>query len=346
MIELQARYRSDRAANRGQDSSRRRSCDELTPTALPLPPSKGPLSRRTGRPPGAPVPESILATLRKRAVRGGASAATGLAELIRSRFGATVSPSWLDKVKACGRSREDRLHLLEDLARELAGDPLREIDDPPRRSSWAVWRRSNRSPPPSSSGTAERSSSEVARAAEEAALALRLCKEARIASRYPDGKLYFDLATAGVGPETTLAAMRHVIRKWSQDEKVQDVDLPGQSRRLLSSRKVILLLDNAQNANRIARLTPPAGSLMVVTSRGPFVAGPCSVRLAGLPLDQAVRYLGLATPAGTREGAAIAQLCRLGNGQDGCLPPRAGAGWRAHREPVAARRRDLRRAVA
>lgn len=94
-----------------------------------------------------------------------------------------------------------------------------------------------------------------------------------LAGKFPDGQLYVNLdgATPGVSPMTTLDALRRLLRSLGVD----DVDLPANPgeaaaryRSLLTGRRMLILLDNAVDAEQVRPLIPAGPTnRVVVTSR-------------------------------------------------------------------------------
>jgi tetratricopeptide (TPR) repeat protein len=148
-----------------------------------------------------------------------------------------------------------------------------------------------------------------------------------MAERFPDGALFIDLRGHSSGTALTQAeALRQLLILMG----VPDQQIPGDAevrtaayQERLAAKKVLLVLDNAQNTSQVDVLLPlPAGSLAVVTSRYRLqeLAGTSfvRVRLEVLPLDDAVALL--ASFAGedriSREPGAAKDLAE----QCGCLP--------------------------
>ncbi|MEV4483169.1 AfsR/SARP family transcriptional regulator [Micromonospora coxensis] len=95
----------------------------------------------------------------------------------------------------------------------------------------------------------------------------------RVADRFPDGQLYVDLR--GFGPERTRTGPAEALRGLLDALGVPPHRLPrtleaqvGLYRSLLAGRRVLLVLDNARDAEQVRPLLPgSAGALTVVTSR-------------------------------------------------------------------------------
>jgi DNA-binding SARP family transcriptional activator/tetratricopeptide (TPR) repeat protein len=110
----------------------------------------------------------------------------------------------------------------------------------------------------------------------------------RAAGRCPDGQLYVDLR--GHDPAAALPATE-VLTQLLAGLGVPAAEIPadlaamlGLYRSALRRRQVLVLLDNAANADQVASLVPPAPSLLLVTSRN---------RLIGLAVDHAVAAVNL-----------------------------------------------------
>ncbi|GIE74174.1 SARP family transcriptional regulator [Actinoplanes philippinensis] len=120
------------------------------------------------------------------------------------------------------------------------------------------------------------------------ALAVRWAHQ--VAPRYPDGRLYADLR--GFGPEGVPAAPGEVLAGFLTALGVPDQRIPpGQAERtallrsVLAGRRVLLVLDNAHDAEQVRPLLPGAdGCAVVVTSRD---------RMSGLVVSDSARIVPL-----------------------------------------------------
>ena len=112
----------------------------------------------------------------------------------------------------------------------------------------------------------------------------------RVAKQFPDGQLFTDLR--GFSPNGIPASPAEVIRAFLRALGVDDwripADMEGQRalyRSLLAIRRVLIVLDNAQDAEQIRPLLPGApGCFVLVTSRN---------RLTGLAASHAAQLLPL-----------------------------------------------------
>ncbi|MGH3349226.1 MAG: BTAD domain-containing putative transcriptional regulator [Nocardioides sp.] len=101
------------------------------------------------------------------------------------------------------------------------------------------------------------------------ALAVQAAHE--VADRFPDGQIHLDLR--GFSPSRPLPprqALIHCLHSLGTpaDQVPKDEDEAiGLYRTALAGRRVLLVLDNAADADQLAPLIPPTGSLALVTSR-------------------------------------------------------------------------------
>ncbi|GAB3157975.1 hypothetical protein GCM10027290_60270 [Micromonospora sonneratiae] len=115
----------------------------------------------------------------------------------------------------------------------------------------------------------------------------------RMASRFPDGQLYADLrgfhpAGAQLDPAEVLRDFLHALGIPAPRMPVSLPALVGLYRSLLAERQVLVLLDNARDAEQVRPLLPGApGCLVLVTSRN---------QLPGLTITDGARSLMLALP--------------------------------------------------
>jgi tetratricopeptide (TPR) repeat protein len=103
------------------------------------------------------------------------------------------------------------------------------------------------------------------------ALALMLAEE--LTPRYPDAQIYLDLKGVSQQPITWVQAMAHVIRAWDMAASVPENEdqLSALYRSVLHGKRMLLLWDNAADADQVLPLLPvPEGCLALVTSRQHF----------------------------------------------------------------------------
>jgi tetratricopeptide (TPR) repeat protein len=109
--------------------------------------------------------------------------------------------------------------------------------------------------------------------------------------RYPDAQFFLDLKGASNQPLATGDALAHVVRSYHPTAKLpeSETELRGLYLSVLEGQRALLLMDNAADAQQVEPLIPPAGCLLLVTSRQHF-------RLPGL----AAKNLDTMTPEDAR----------------------------------------------
>ncbi|MGD8450390.1 MAG: tetratricopeptide repeat protein [Phycisphaerae bacterium] len=102
-------------------------------------------------------------------------------------------------------------------------------------------------------------------------LALALAE--RLDGQYPDAQIYLDLRGTQETPVSPADALRHVILSFHAEQKLPDdvSALQGFYRSTLHEKRVLLLMDNAAEAEQLEPLAPPpTGCVLLVTSRQQF----------------------------------------------------------------------------
>ena len=145
-----------------------------------------------------------------------------------------------------------------------------------------------------------------------------------VADRFPDGQLYVNLRGFGPAPAPVrpAEAIRSFLDAFGVDPQQIPADADAQAslyRSLLAGQRVLVVLDNARDAEQVRPLLPGTpGCLVVVTSRSqltPLVAAqdayPLTLDL--LPADEArdllIRRLGPRADASTQTLDELAALC-------------------------------------
>jgi tetratricopeptide (TPR) repeat protein len=102
------------------------------------------------------------------------------------------------------------------------------------------------------------------------ALALKLVE--LLKPRYPDAQFFLDLKGASTQPLNAAEALAHVVRAYHPAAKLpeSESELRGLYLSVLDGQRALLLMDNAANAEQVEPLIPPAGCLLLVTSRQHF----------------------------------------------------------------------------
>jgi len=120
------------------------------------------------------------------------------------------------------------------------------------------------------------------------ALALKLAEQFK--PDYPDAQFYLDLRGVTQQPLTPRDAMAYIVRAWHPTAQLPEnpEEVAALYRSVLDGKRVLLLMDNARDAEQVAPLIPPAGCLLLVTSRKHFVLpGLTPKNLDELPPDEA-----------------------------------------------------------
>ena len=131
--------------------------------------------------------------------------------------------------------------------------------------------------------------------------------------RYPDAQFFLDLKGASTQQPLTVAeALAHVVRAYHPTAKLPDSEseLRGLYLSVLNGQRALLLMDNAANAEQIEPLIPPAGCLLLVTSRQHFtVPGLTAKNLDTLSAADARNLLLTIAPRIETQADEIAALC-------------------------------------
>jgi len=142
------------------------------------------------------------------------------------------------------------------------------------------------------------------------ALALKLAEQLEL--RYPDAQFYLDLKGVNREPLTGAAAMVHVIRAWHPEAKLPEgeAELAALYHSALHGQRALLVMDNAKDALQVQPLIPPAGCLLLVTSRLHFtLPGLVAKNLDALPPPDARDFLFKIAPRIDGEAEAMAEVC-------------------------------------
>ena len=124
------------------------------------------------------------------------------------------------------------------------------------------------------------------------ALALKLAEI--IMDRYPDAQFYLDLRGVSANPLSSADAMAHVIRAYHSTAKLpeSEAELSAIYHSLLHNKRALILMDNAKDRRQVEPLLPPAGCVLIVTSRVHFtLPGLYDKDLDALPLEDARKLL-------------------------------------------------------
>jgi DNA-binding SARP family transcriptional activator/tetratricopeptide (TPR) repeat protein len=145
----------------------------------------------------------------------------------------------------------------------------------------------------------------------------------RVADRFPDGQLYLNLRGFGPGdPMAPAEALEVLLRGLGVPGEQVPADIDARSallRTVLADRRVLMLLDNARDAEQVRPLLPGGGGvLVIVTSRSQLRGlaareGAGRVALDTLSLDDATDLLaaGLAGQRVAYDSESIGELAEL-----------------------------------
>jgi tetratricopeptide (TPR) repeat protein/transcriptional regulator with XRE-family HTH domain len=144
----------------------------------------------------------------------------------------------------------------------------------------------------------------------------------RIAERFPDGQLYVDLLGAderALEPGTVLGQWLRALGDAPADLPEELEERAARYRSLLSERRLLVVLDNARDAEQIRLLLPASnGCAALITSRNRLVELPGAFRfdLGSLPDEEATTLLAqlAGAPRLAAEPAAAAELLRACGG--------------------------------
>jgi DNA-binding SARP family transcriptional activator/tetratricopeptide (TPR) repeat protein len=165
----------------------------------------------------------------------------------------------------------------------------------------------------------------------------------QVADRFPDGQLYLNLQGYGSGepldPDVALDVLLRGLGVSGAQIPERGPARTAMLRTVLADRRVLLLLDNARDAEQVRPLLPGSGCLVLITSRSQLRSlaareGAHRVALDRFGADEAAAYLAATfephqVPATGAEIAELGELC-------GQLPlALAIAAERVTREPAA-----------
>lgn len=145
---------------------------------------------------------------------------------------------------------------------------------------------------------------------------LALALAHRIKQDFPDGQIFLDLRSESDQPLSAQEAMTWVVRSLAGHADVGAAPelITAHYHHCLTGKRVLLLMDNALDAEQVAPLMPLEGSALVVTSRRKFqLPGLKSFELDVLSRGESEHLLRELCPRLGAEAGPIAERC-------GCLP--------------------------
>jgi hypothetical protein len=137
---------------------------------------------------------------------------------------------------------------------------------------------------------------------------------------FPDGQIYLDLKGAkheeddgqNVQPLTPTEGLGRIVTSFGHEVNLNATvdERTGLYRSILANKRVLLLMDNARDEQQVKPIIPPAGSVLVVTSRPNFtLPGLFAKKLETLPPARACELLLKIEPRIGGDAAEIAGLC-------------------------------------
>ncbi len=141
-------------------------------------------------------------------------------------------------------------------------------------------------------------------------LALKLADE--IKTQFPDAQIYLNLLGVSEKPLTPSDAMAFVIRAFEPEARLPEEEqaVGAIYRSVLVGKRVLLLMDNARDAEQVRPLIPPRGCFFLVSSRLHFaLPGLRAKNLETLPPNKAEELLLKIAPRIDGEAPAVARLC-------------------------------------
>ncbi|UBU17154.1 ATP-binding protein [Nonomuraea gerenzanensis] len=149
--------------------------------------------------------------------------------------------------------------------------------------------------------------------------ALAVQAAGRLASAFPDGRLYLDLRGMDAVPVPPAAALAVLLKALGMPDRripADEEERAGQYRAMLRERRCLIILDNAANEAQVRPLLPAEGpGMTIVTSRRPLAGleGVHQIPLAHLAAAESATLLRAIV--GDRRAAAdpdgLAQVARL-----------------------------------
>jgi DNA-binding SARP family transcriptional activator len=151
----------------------------------------------------------------------------------------------------------------------------------------------------------------------KSALAVRVAHE--LADEFPDAQLYVDLfgSTPGLRPLPAVEVLGRLLRSLgipAGDVPTTEADAAALFRSVTAGRRLLLVLDNADDVSQVGALLPGSGSCAVlVTSRQPLstLDADGRLRIAGLPDADCLELLQRLSGELAGDTAATAAIVRL-----------------------------------
>jgi|GEM_PF-3401717 len=134
----------------------------------------------------------------------------------------------------------------------------------------------------------------------------------RLRTTFPDAHITVDLQGTNPTPQAAEQALQSIIRSFGGEVTASDdlFELQNHYRSLLYNNHVLILVDDASDAEQVRPLIPPVGSGLLVTSRQIFtLPGMTTVELGVLEPSDAEKFLLSICPRIDKHAARLAELC-------------------------------------
>jgi tetratricopeptide (TPR) repeat protein/Cdc6-like AAA superfamily ATPase len=134
----------------------------------------------------------------------------------------------------------------------------------------------------------------------------------RVKENYPDAQFFVDLRGFTKHQMSASEALTQIIRGYYPEAKLpgDESALRGLFQTVLENKRVLILLDNAENEEQVMPLTVSRNCLLIVTSRRHFsLPGAINFTLDVLPADAARTLLLIIAPRIAEQADELAQLC-------------------------------------
>lgn len=136
----------------------------------------------------------------------------------------------------------------------------------------------------------------------------------RLQRQFPDGQLLIELRGDQLPDEqmlSTTLALKRIISLFASDKELpaSEVELVPLYRSTLARRRMLILVDNALGRAQVEPFFPPAGSVLIVTSREHIELGGQSFLLNTLPPEVAASLLVEIHPRIGNHSRELAELC-------------------------------------
>ncbi len=129
---------------------------------------------------------------------------------------------------------------------------------------------------------------------------------------FPDAQIFLNLKGTSQEPLTAAEALAHVVQAFYPKARLPEDEqaLRGAFCDVLDGKQALLVMDNARDRAQVEPLIPPAGSVLIVTSRQRFALPNIkALDLSALPMEKAVKLLVRIAPRIKPRAEEVAELC-------------------------------------